>query len=167
MLNGYGFPDNGLEDDITQRVFMAFRKTIKNFRFETEDSLKTWLFGIARNEIRNEAKAKRPTVSLDNNEKVFDENVMSELKKAILAYQPNFNNQIQAEEIKSMLIEATDKINSPYKEAMRAWIASNCESSMEELAIMFGTNEGTIKSRFGRAGLFFAPLVEKLGKYIK
>lgn len=165
VLNLYNFTGTGLEDDIAQRTFIKFPDTLKNFRFESKESLRKWLFGIARNEARDEARAKNKILSIDSIN--LDEDNEYQIENTVISYEQDFEEEVYEGEVSEMLYKAINNLPSPYKELMLAWVETDFEASMEQLAIIFRTNEGTIKSRLRRARYLLKPLLEKLKKQAK
>lgn len=165
MLKAYGFPENGFEDDIAQRTFIEFERTLKNFRFEDEKSLERWLFGISRNQVRNEAKSKNITLNVGDVDYFFDENAEQEIKNII--YEENFDDDIYEEQIKRITILAIEKLKSPYQETMKALVGSNFKITIEQLTMIFDSNEETIRTRLRRGRQLLGSLIEEILKQVK
>lgn len=165
VLNLYNLKETGLEDDIAQRTFIKFPDTLKTFKFESKESLRRWLFGIARNVARDEAKAKNKILSIDNIN--LDEDNEYQIENTVISYEQDFEEEIYEGEVSEMLYEAINNLPSPYKELMFAWAETDFEATMEQLAIIFNTNEGTIKTRLRKARYLLKPLMQKLKKQVK
>lgn len=162
MFRAYGAYQTGIEDDITQDVFMKVHENMRGFKPGTGTSLKTWLLSITKNEVSNKLKRK-VHVSLDTKSAtVLNEDNFREINDIILSYKQNIEGRINYEQSKLAINKAVEKLNPPFRETMKALIDSDFEASMEELSIMFEVSQGTIKSRLSRARETLTPILEPL-----
>ncbi|MBP1747732.1 MAG: polymerase, sigma-24 subunit, RpoE [Deltaproteobacteria bacterium] len=134
--------------DIVQEAFLSAYKAIKTFRGEAKFS--TWLYGIVVNHARNRvrhtsSKAYHEPVSLngdpsaENNRKPIDP-VSGDTPVIDMLIQKEMQEKVQ------MCINGLDK------DQREVLVLRDIQGfSYEEITIMLGLTEGTVKSRLSRA----------------
>ncbi len=158
MLTVYNLPRQQ-EDDITQETFIIFSKSIGKFKLESNNGLKSWLLTVANNQIRNQLKTRKALISLD----ATQEKEVKEVKEIILSYKPRIDESINETQVKEIINNAIDQLDSPFKETFKVYI--EFDLSIEELSNFLGVSEGTIKSRLSRARKALLPILDPLRKW--
>lgn len=133
--------------DITQDVFIKFYNTLPNYREQC--SLKTWLFTLASNEVKNFWNSKvykkgRATNSMDEHEKDENRNVMQipsdNPSPRVSASENEFVLHLETQ-LAALKEESREVLLLCFKEQL----------SYEEIANVLTINIGTVKSRIARA----------------
>lgn len=139
------FKNTADTEDFVQDVFLKVFSNLKNFRGES--SFSTWLTSIAYNTAVNSKNRKKETVSLSNEDTLYDKN-----------YSP------EKQEIRRITIEAVNEAikELPEKYAMCIELYFYNDNSHAEISKITGLTINTIKSHIFRAKKI---LREKLRSY--
>lgn len=122
-----------LAKDILQNTMLKAFKNINKFRGEC--SIKTWLFGIAKNEYLNSMRrAENKNLPLDEVSDDADENI-----------EHRFSDRFQALEIHRILHE----LDEPYKEIFSLRVFA--ELKFTDIGEIFGKSENWARVTFYRA----------------
>lgn len=131
-------------EELTQDVFTACYHHYDHFD-ETKSSVKTWIFVIAKNKLKNYYRAKKETISLDDEENPVDI-AQDYLEESVL-----LNEKVRY--IKAALSRLNDREQLIVKEKY----FHNRKS--EEIAQIAGTTSGNVRIILKRA-------LEKMQKYL-
>ena len=127
--------DRGLAEDAVQEALIQIWKHLPSFRFQS--SLKTWLVRIVINEVKQQARKKRPvTVPLESTEDKTD--APDGLETAMIRSEERYS-----------LRQALEKLQPEQRESVVLRYYS--ELTVPEIAAVTGQHEGTVKSRLSRA----------------
>lgn len=122
-----------LAKDILQNTMLKAFKNINKFRGES--SIKTWLFGIAKNEYLNSIRrSDNKNLPLDEVSDAVDENI-----------EHRFSDRFQALEIHRILHE----LDEPYKEIFSLRVFA--ELKFTDIGEIFGKSENWARVTFYRA----------------
>lgn len=125
--------NESLAKDIMQNTMLKAFITADKFRGEC--SIKTWLFGIAKNEYLNIIRrAENKNMPLDETINIIDENI-----------EHRFNDRFQAIEIHRILHE----LDEPYKEIFSLRVFA--ELKFVDIGDIFGKSENWARVTFYRA----------------
>ncbi|MGK2939110.1 MAG: sigma-70 family RNA polymerase sigma factor [Solirubrobacteraceae bacterium] len=122
--------DRGLAEEVVQETFTNVWRHADTFD-ETRGSIRTWLYGIARNAIidADRRRARRPPVASFEPDEAAGEGV-EPIEQAVLRW------QVQA---------AFDRLTADHREILR--LAHFAGLSVQEIAERTGLPPGTVKSR--------------------
>lgn len=139
--------------DVTQDVFLKVFREIGKFREESR--FKTWLYRVAMNAAIDEARKRRPQVSLDQTDASED---MEKMPFVLPDRSPGPREEVSAKERRSRVVKAIDKLSPDHRAVLvlREWE----DLSYEEIADTLGIEIGTVMSR-----LFYAR--KKLGEILQ
>ncbi len=130
--------------DLTQEVFYKIWKGLDNFR--NESSLKTWIFKITQNHLKNYLKSRKIKRILSLEFLFEEKNVDFESKDYYLS-----------ERIESLL----SKLPEDYRRVLVLFYIDGF--NIKEISEILGTKEGTIKSKLHRAREKLKSLIMRFG----
>jgi RNA polymerase sigma-70 factor, ECF subfamily len=130
--------------DLTQEVFYKIWKGIDNFR--NESSLKTWIFRITQNHLKNYLKSKKIKKILSLEFLFEEKNRDFESKDYYLS-----------ERIESLL----SRLPEDYRRVLVLFYIDGF--NIKEISEILGTKEGTIKSKLHRAREKLKSLIMRFG----
>ena len=130
--------------DLTQEVFYKIWKGLDNFR--NESSLKTWIFRITQNHLKNYLKSKKIKKILSLEFLFEEKNRDFESKDYYLS-----------ERIESLL----SRLSEDYKRVLVLFYIDGF--NIKEISEILGTKEGTIKSKLHRAREKLKSLIMRFG----
>jgi len=127
-----------LADDVTQEVFMALARGGSRY-VPAQGSLSTYLYGVARNIVRQHERRRRARQEVD----------LEALEADRAAAVPDPVDQLARERSRAALRQAILRLPSHYREVIVL-----CELhalSYDETALVIGCPIGTVRSRLNRA----------------
>lgn len=149
------------EDDIVQETFMIFITDMKKFKVDSDRGLRRCLFTIANNKIKNLSRKKKTYISIDDENKEFEK-----IREIFFIYKPEVDENINKEQIKTIINKAMNLLPSPFRETFEVYIQEiEDDITIEELSEYFIAEEGTIKSRLSRTRKLLKPVLEPLRKF--
>lgn len=127
-------------DDIVQETFLKAMSNYKQFTFRSEGELKSWLLTICRHLITDQLRAKKNTISIEqNNIELFDHNDVEEMLDAEITHERDI------ERVKTELL----KLKAAEQEIIRLRVVEEME--FKEIASALDSKEAAVKMRFYRA----------------
>ena len=137
--------DRQLAEDVVQDTFLKVRHYAASL--QQDDSFRSWIFRIARNEALMQLRKRRLDSQLDDGS-VWSEETPHEQLVAL-----------ERSEIVNRLLES---LKREYREVLVLLVYENM--SYAEIATVTGITESSVKSRIFRAR---KAMIEKLGSYMK
>ncbi len=118
--------------DLTQTIFLKAYRAFRDFRGDA--SVRTWLFTIARNTLRDFFRRKRPAVSLEAHMEYHGEPATSPIELPARV---------------ARLRHALPRLPQEFREVLTMFYFEGL--SIQEIAQQLGIPAGTVKSRLNRA----------------
>lgn len=140
-----GYQDDAV--DVAQEIFLAAYVAFE--RFEQRSSLRTWLFGIARNKCRNALRDR-------TNRRLLSRQEIS-LASVIYANPPPIPGQVTQDELLNRALEALSQLN----EEERVVVLLRYKQAMThaEIADVLCTSKSTVERRWRQA-------LQHLGRFL-
>ncbi len=150
--------DRSEAEDIAQEVFVTVFKQIDSFRGESQFS--TWLLRIAANHAKNRIKylARRRTTDDDINEMETDHDP-SLANRSMQARIHRPDTLLEVAELGDLLERAIAALDA--EQRLLVVLRDMEELSYEDICVITGLPEGTVKSRLHRARMELKTLLDK------
>jgi RNA polymerase sigma-70 factor (ECF subfamily) len=152
-------------EDLAQEVFVQVFKAIGSFRGESK--LSTWIYRIAINLCKNRSKYLRARHADDQQElgAVQERIAMGDSSRANVAHVARPDEVMAGRQVEQIVQRAILELEPSFRECL---VLRDVEDlSYEEIAVITGLPDGTVKSRIHRARAQLRELVERaLGERI-
>lgn len=151
--------DIGVAEDIVQEAMLGAIKS-KNL-FDGKSSIKTWLFAILKNKIKDyfATKHRGSAVNVSGDSEDADLDLASLLRPEI--ENEHFQTAIEREEFWLAIENCGSKMPAHYKEAFRARLEDD-EATVEALSEQLGISDTNFNVRLFRARLLMRKCLEML-----
>ena len=150
----YRFTGRGSDaEDLTQEIFIKIFQTLKSYD-AAQGTFSTWLSRVARNHLVDHYRRTRKdriTSSLEDELGHLEE-------KPSVGMEPVA--QVEARERKEMLQGALDRLSPDMREAVI--LRDFQDLDYEDIALVLGVPEGTVKSRINRGRLELARVLKRM-----
>jgi len=149
--------DRAEAEDVAQEVFLSVFLSIRNFRGES--LLSTWLYRVTRNHCLNRLKFLQRR-AFARSQPLADENASGAAGSAASSL-PRPDQLAEGRQMEALLERAIAELSDEHREVVVLRDLENL--SYEEIEVITGLAEGTVKSRLHRARL---ELARRLAPYL-